>query len=400
MDKIENKELGLNFYSFSSKVNNAPVFKDMGNKEWIPYGSTNLYPNYLLEILNGSSDHNAIVKRKTDMAVGQGWVETSENESFLTNEFGKEDLDSIGFKIGYDLMLYGAFSYLITWSNDGKTIARITYIPLNKVRIAKEVEEKDNAEMFRRQEDGVDFYFISNDWANTRKANNKPELIQGFSQEFNDVKTQLVYVTEYRPSYEFYTVPDYISSIDWIELDNEIGNFHLNSVKNGFTPSMIINFNAGIPSAEEQKKLAKKIGEQYAGTNNASKVFITYSETPESKPDFVPVDLNDSDERFILLNQQITQKIITGHRANAVVVGVQTEGKLSSSSEVMEQEELFMANVIRQKQQIIENSFNKLTKINGLEKIKLVDLVEVRKEVESIIEEDNSNNEEIKEENE
>ena len=376
MAKTENKEMGVNFYSFSTKVNNTPVFSDTGRKEWISYGDNNLYPNYLIEILNGSSDHNAIIKRKTDMAVGQGWVENSNTENFIENPHGKEDLNIISYKVGYDLMVYGAFAYVITWANDGKTIARVTYMPLNKVRIAKDVVEKDNPEMYERQQAGVDFYYISNDWANTRKGDNKPEVIQGFSKEFNDVKTQLVYVTEYRPSYEYYTVPDYISGIDWIELDKEVANFHLSSVHNGFTPSMVINFAAGIPSAEEQRVLGRKIKEEYAGTDNASKIFITYSDTPEKRPEFIPINLNDSDERFILLNEQITQKIITAHRANSVVVGVATEGKLGSSSEVFEQESLFQRNVIAQKQGLIENSFNKLTKINGLDKIELVDVTD------------------------
>lgn len=379
MEKLENKELGVNFFSFSTKINNAPTFKDHGRKEWISYGEDNLYPNYLVELLNSSSDHNAIIKRKVDMAVGNGFVKTPELEKFLLNEYGKKDMDSIVYRLGYDLLLYGAFSYLVTWSNDGESIARVTYMPLSKVRIARDVEQKDDPERFKRQEAGVEFYYISEDWGNTRKSNNKPRLIQGFSEEFNDVKTQLVYVTEYRPSYEYYTLPDYISGIDWIELDKEVGNYHLNSVQNGFTPSMIISFNGGIPTAEEQEYIAKNIKKEYAGTDNASKVFITFSEGGDKKPDFTPVQLNDSDERFILLNEQISTKIMTAHRANPIVSGIQTAGKLGSTDEVFEQEELFMNNVIKQKQHIIENSFNKLTKINGLPNVELFDIVKERK---------------------
>lgn len=356
MKDKQNTQMGMpNFFGFSLATHNTPKFSESGTKQWINYGNDNLYPNFLVGLLDNSSKHNAIVKRKTDLTAGEGWIN---EEDLVANVNGKEDLNDIVYKNAYDLNLYGAFALIVTWSKDKKSIARIKFVSISKVRIAKEFDEK--TEEYKRQQEDVDFYYISEDWSNTRKAKNKPQLIQGYSEQFNDEATQLLYVKEYRPGVEFYSLPDYISSIDWIDLDKEIANFHLNSVNNGFTPSMIINFNQGTPTDEEQRSIVKKIKEKYSGTDNASNVFVTFSEGAESKPDFVPINLNDSDERFLLLETHIQSNIVTGHRIPPIIAGVQIEGKLGSSDEIKEQEQLFQSQIISAKQTLIERAYTKI----------------------------------------
>ena len=327
-----------------------------------------MYPNYLIGLMNGSSKHSAILKRKTDLTAGGGFINQNE---FIKNVNGSEDLNDIVYKNAFDLNIFGAFALIVTWSKDRESIARVQYVDVRKIRITKEIDEKLNKEMYDRQQNGVDYFFISEDWDNVRKQKNKPMLMQGYSKEYNkDFPTQLLYVKEYRPGTEYYTLPDYISTVDWIELDKEVSNFHLKSVQNGFTPSMIINFNQGIPEDEEQAIISNKIKTKYAGTDNASNVFITFSDGSDSKPDFIPITLNDSDERFLMLEEHIMQNITTGHRIPPVIAGVQVEGKLGSTAEIIENEAIFQSQVINSKQALIERAYNKLYN-NSVEKLKL-----------------------------
>jgi len=225
--------------------------------------------------------------------------------------------------------------------------------------------------MYKRQKDGVMFYYISADWAHPKKEKNIPVLIQGFSEKYKDEATQLIYEFEYRPSVDYYTYPDYIASVDWIELDKEIANFHLSSVHNGFTPSMIISFKGGIPSDEEMKLFNRKLQKDYGGSSNGSKVFTTFSESSETAPEFIPVNLNASDERFLQLEEQIQQNIIIAHGATPIVAGVAIAGKLGSSDEVIESEMVFQKNVIDAKQKMLERTFNMIAKINGVDPLEL-----------------------------
>ena len=365
MDNLKNQIMAFSL----DKQEPTPTFAE-SRADWIPYGDDNLYPDFLIELMNRSSKHNSLIKKKVNMSVGEGFVETAANSQFIQNVSGKEDLNEIVFKCGYDLNVYGGYAVAVTWSNDGKTIARISFVDYSKVRIAKVIE--DDSEVSRLQAKGVDFFYISSDWTQYRKEKHKPELIQGFSEEYKQNKTQLIFVTEYRAGVDYYTYPDFVSAVNWIQLDYEISNFHLSSVHNGFTPSMIMSLKGGVPTPEEQREFKKKLQKQYGGSDNASRVFVTFSESGETAPEFIPINLNASDERFLQLEEQIQQNIVIAHGATPIVAGVAVSGKLGSSDEVIESEQVFQKNVIDAKQKILTKNFNKIMLINGInEKIEL-----------------------------
>ena len=364
--KANNKNTKVNMVSAPAIEVEAPEFKTLNNKDYILYGKKNDFPDILKEMMNTSSLHSAILKKKSDMSAGLGFeATTSEQKNFINNFSGSETLDEIVYKNAYDLALYGGYCFLVTWSKDKKSIARVQYMDWSKVRKVKELE--DDSEVAVRQTEGVDFFQISADWTQERKEKYKPEIVQGFSTKYNDVATQLVYVPMYRPgSEDVYPLPDYQACSTYIALDTEIASWHLNSVKNGVTPSMMINM-IGVPSDEEMKQFQRKLEEQYAGSANSSKIILTLSEDEAQVPIITPLQLNDSDERYKDLAQQVKEQIIIGHRASSTVVGVATAGKLGTSSEVIEAEAMFQHNVIDQYQYLLESQYNRIMNLNGID---------------------------------
>ena len=364
--KANNKNTKVNMVSAPAIEVEAPEFKTLNNRDYILYGKKNDFPDILKEMMNTSSLHSAILKKKSDMSAGLGFeATTSEQKNFINNLNGSETLNEIAYKNAYDLALYGGFCFLVTWSKDKKSIARVQYMDWSKVRKVKELE--DDSEVAVRQTEGVDFFQISADWTQERKEKYKPEIVQGFSTKYNDVATQLVYVPMYRPgSEDVYPLPDYQACSTYIALDTEIASWHLNSVKNGFTPSMMINM-IGVPSDEEMKQFQRKLEEQYSGSANSSKIILTLSEDEAQVPIITPLTLNDSDERYKDLAQQVKEQIIIGHRASSTVVGVATAGKLGTSSEVIEAEAMFQHNVIDQYQYLLESQYNRIMNLNGIE---------------------------------
>ena len=386
---IESKNTKVSMIKAESQEVEAPEFKTVNNKDYVLYGVKNDFPTILKDMMNTSSLHSAILKKKADMSSGKGFETASlEQKNFVNNVNGSETLNEIVYKNAYDLALYGGYCFLATWSKDKKTIARIQYIDWSKVRKVKELE--DDSEVAIRQTEGVEFYQISSDWTQERKEKYKPEIIQGFSTKYNDVATQLVYVPMYRPgSEDVYPLPDYQACSTYIALDTEIASWHLNSVKNGFTPSMMINL-VGVPSDEEMKQFQRKLEDQYSGSANSSKVILTLSEDESQIPIITPLTLNDSDERYKDLANQVKEQIIIGHRASSTVVGVATAGKLGTSNEVIEAEAMFQHNVIDQYQYLLETHFNRLMNLNGidgeitLKQSTTFDLDEVEEEEETI----------------
>tara|TARA_R110001606_G_scaffold117801_6_gene247773 strand:+ start:590 stop:1768 length:1179 start_codon:yes stop_codon:yes gene_type:complete len=367
MNSKKTKEsVSIKMVSAEAKAIESPVFETKNNKDYILYGEGNNYPSVLLEMMNQSSLHNAILKKKAEMTAGQGFeIEDVEQKAFVSNINGSDTLDQIAYKNAYDLALYGGYCYLVTWSKDKKTIARLQYMDWSKVRKVKELD--DDSEMQKRQAEGVDFFMVTSDWTQERKEKYKPEVIQGFSTEYNDATTQLVYVPMYSPNSEdVYPLPDYQACSVYIAIDTEISSYHLNSCKNGFLPSMMINL-IGVPSDDEMKKFEKKMQENYAGSSNASKVLLTVSEDETQVPVVTPLMLNASDERYKDLSEQTKEQIIIGHRASNEVVGVAVAGKLGTSSEVIEAEAMFQHNVINGYQNLITKSYTRIMNLNGIE---------------------------------
>lgn len=365
MDKKKENNVA-EFMAFSmNREENTPVFVESKRDAHIPWGADNDYGSYLVGLMNSSSKHNSLLTKKVNMAVGAGFKEDAALAEFFLNISGSEDYNDIVFKMGWDLFLYGGFSLAVTWSKDKTKIVRGKFMPFDKIRVAKEDEE--NAPMMKKIAKGKSFYFYSGDWKQTKKEKYEPILMQSFNGAYDGEATELIYYTEYRAGVDYYTHPSYISTIDWIELDREIANFHLNSVHNGFTPSMIISFKNGIPNDEERKKTKKNLQKQYGGTDNASSVFVTFSDGTDNAPEFIPINLNASDERFIQLEEQIQANIIVGHGASPIVAGVAVAGKMGSSDEVIESEQVFQRNVIDKRQKAIERVFNSILATNGIE---------------------------------
>lgn len=383
MEEDKNIDGGINFFNFSMQSEQSvPVFKE-DKKAWVSWGEDNLYGDLLVDLINTSTKHNSLIKKKVSMTAGSGFEETEDNKDFLRNEHGADNMDTIAFKNAYDLMVYGGFAFAVTWDNGKKNVARKTYMDFSKIRLCKDLD--DGSEQAKMQADGVQFYWYSADWSNIRKAKNKPELLQGFSEKYKKNTTQLVWDVEYRPGCDYYTLPDYIGAMSWLQLDKEIATFHLSSVRNGFTPSMVISFKDGVPEDDEIRRFKKQLNNEYAGAENGSRAFVTFTAKGAEAPEFIPINLNASDERFLNLEEQIQQNIIVAHGATPQVAGVATAGKLGSASEVLEAEIIFQKNVIDPKQNILLNAYNRVARVSGvsedLELVKFNNVEELKTDV-------------------
>ena len=74
----------------------VPEFKEIKGRDIILYGENNLYPQYLIELVNRSSKHNAIISGKAQMIKGQGIeVSTDANLQAFVNNVNGESLNKV-----------------------------------------------------------------------------------------------------------------------------------------------------------------------------------------------------------------------------------------------------------------------------------------------------------------
>jgi hypothetical protein len=352
-------ETKKNFKVFTfNEAYQAPEYKYNKNRGFVEWGNKNVYPTYILDLYNnyGSTTHKSIINKKVKLISGQGLedVVSPELATFIKSNKLNQEIK----KATLDYELYNGFSFEIIWNNEGTSISSVKHIPYHKVRIGIESEEVP-----------FNHYWFSNDWSQYRKAEYEPELIRAFNSLVKQGK-QLYFYTEYNPACDgLYPIPGYSTTMNWVEMDYEISKFHLNQVKQGYSPSFILNFSTGIPTAEEQDLFYKEFKRSYSGTENSGKIILTYSEGQEGKPELIPIQLNDSDDRFLMLAEQIETNIVKGHEIPPQMI-ILTPGKLSSTDERKELSLEFQKDYISPRQTQIEDVLNDILVTFG-EEVKL-----------------------------
>jgi predicted transcriptional regulator len=329
----------LNFHD-----NKLPVFKENKAKGFVTFGADNLYPDFLIELFNKSPKHNAIVSAKASYVAGIGTEvfgsnteEIAKAEAKLKNINAYETYEELKAKVAYDAELFNGFAVEVIWNKAKTAPSEFYHIPFKNVRKGLEGD-----------------YVYCADW-----TDNKAEKIH--YQPYNPItreSKQIYYCQFYRPGQGEYPLPDYVGALKYIEVDTEISNYYLNSIKNGFTAQTHIQLFKGIPTPEEARATARRFKENYQGTDNAGGLIIQYNDPTEKESVINNLQPSDFDKQFDLLNKTVQQEIFVAHKVNSpMLFGVRVEGQLGGRSELIEAYEMFHHAYIEPRQQKIDDTF-------------------------------------------
>ena len=339
------------------------------NEGFVQYGDDNLFPQYLIDLYKSSATHNALCTSIAYMIFGDGVQADTLEARLKIEEWGLQDEIR---KACLDLKIQGGFALEVVYSIDRSTIAKVRHCPFENIR-SGEVNEDEN----------VEFYYYSKDWQDKKC---EPELVRAFAPDDSvEYPVQILYVKPFSPGSYYYPKPDYIGSIDYIELDKEIGKYHINNIKNGLAPSFSIHFKNGVPAQEERLKIRNDIERQLAGATNAGKFIVTYSDSPERKPDFEPFPLSDADKQYQFLSTEVSDKIMVGHRVvSSAMFGVKTAGQLGNTQELEVASELFDRQVIKPYQRVVKSALESIFNAAGTPTLVTVEEVPPMEPVEAL----------------
>lgn len=326
---------------------------------WVLYGEDNLFPQYLVSLFNGSSTHNALCVSISQLVMGEGFKAPESAEQLLAKWNAREEVA----RAVLDFKIQGGFAFEVQWSGDRSTISRVRHVPFECVRSGEyDVDER------------IRYYYYSTDWENYRNPEHAVQRIRSYHPDDRDEHpTQLLYVHPFSPGSMYYPKPDYIGSINYIELDRAISEYHINNIRNGLAPSFSIHFKNGVPAAEERERIRRDIELQLAGSRNAGKFIVTYSDEPDRKPDFEPFPVSDVDKQYEFLSTETTDKIMIGHRVvSPAMFGVKTEGQLGSTEELKVSSQLFDRQVVRPMQDAVLRALNRLLADAGADGVEFV----------------------------
>lgn len=346
--------------------NDLPVFREERYQDWIKYGSDNRFPDKLIDLVGKSALHGAIVSSKVSATKGLGLEYEGEpdpkTDAFLKEANDNETLNEVFAKATFDLVLFGGYALEVILSKDKKSIAQVNHIDFSKLRCTK--SDADN---------NINDYLYSKDWSRARQSEYAPKSIPAYTIGSKEPR-QLIYFKDYRPGLEYYPLPAYIGALSYIETDVEIANFHLSNIKNGMAPSVMINFPNGVPNEEERKIHKRDFERQFTGSDKAGKVIISYSDDKDRAPIVNPISVSQLDKQFNLLQTQVLDNILAGHKiVSPLLVGLRGGGGLgSNASEIESAFELYNNQVINPLKEQLLKSFNKIMIINGMQELDVI----------------------------
>jgi hypothetical protein len=326
-----------------------PVFKENKAKNYITYGTDNKYPQMLIDLYNSSPKHGALVSQKAQYIAGDKTEVIANNTEQLTIANDKlasinayESFDDVKAKIAADLELFDGFALEIIWNKAKTSIAEIYHLPFQNVRISL---------------DG--HYWYAEDW-NDRKV--EPIYYYCWNPSTRENK-QIYYFKMYKAGGGEYPTAPYQSALKYIEIDTEIANFHLNSIKSGFSAQTLLQLFKGVPTPEEMRQTIKRFKENFSGTDNAGSIIIQFNdpnETPSVVNNLAP---SDFDKQFDLLNQTVQQEILMAHRVTSpMLFGIKTESQLGGRTELIEAYEAFQTAYIEPRQNQMDRALTSIFK--------------------------------------
>jgi hypothetical protein len=333
----------------------SPKVSEQKSQKYVSYGDDNNYFQYLIDRYNGSPTNNAAINGISQLIFGEGLDATDSSK----NPDGYAKMKSLFRddcvqKLCNDLKLMGQCAIQVIYSKDRSQIAQIEHFPVETLRAEKCNEEGD-----------IEAYYYHSDWSKVKPQDDLKRIpAYGFSNE----AIEIYYVKPYRTGYYYYSPVDYQGGLQYSELEEEIANYHLNNIMNGLAPSMLINFNNGIPTEEERRIIETKVRDKFSGTSNAGKFILSFNDNETQGASIEPVQLSDAHSQYQFLSDESMRKIMVSHRiVSPMLLGIKDNTGLGNNAEELKTASNLMDNtVVRPFQNLLINCLDTILAYNEI----------------------------------
>jgi len=335
----------------------TPQVVEDNRKEWVAYGDDNNYFQYLIDRYNGSATNNAIINGMTELIYGKGLYATDASRkpdeyAMMKSLFSRTCMR----KVTFDLKAMGQAAFQVIYNKDKTKIVQVEHMPIETLRFEKMNEDGE-----------VTGYYYSKDWTKIRKKGYEPVRIPAFGYGEKSEGLEIYCIKPYRSGFYYYSPVDYQGGLPYAELEEEVANYHINNIKNGLSPSMLINFNNGVPTEEERELIERRIIQKFSGSSNSGKFILAFNDNKEMAASIEPVQLSDASEQYQFLADESMRKLMVAHRVTSpMLMGIKDNTGLGNNADELKTASLLFHNtVVRPIQELILDAIDDIMAING-----------------------------------
>lgn len=334
----------------------VPRIVEKQRNAWVEYGDDNNYFGELVGRYLGSPTNSRCINGISDMIYGRGLSATDSEEKPLMFAKMQALLQPKEVRrITNDLKMLGQAAVQVVYKNRKKEIAGLFHFPMETLRAEKAKDGKVKA-----------YYYHSN-WAKI-KPSERPKRIPTFKNGTRSQRIELYIIKPYKAGFYYYSPVDYQGCLQYASLEEEVSNYHLSNIQNGLQPSMLINFNNGIPNEETQEMIEGKIYDKFSGSSNAGRFILAFNDGSENQSDIQPINLPDAHAQYEFLAKESREKIMIGHGVvSPILLGIKDNTGFGNNAEELRTASILMDNmVIRPFQQMLLDSFKELLSYNNI----------------------------------
>ena len=374
MKDNENGRVAISFAAIDQYVErNIPSPKEtlLTGKDRVLWGENNLYPEFLLELSKTVPSLRSVIGGTVDFIVGDDLQirQLGNNEANLMNTRGDTIRAQVA-AIARDYEIYGGFALQVIRAKDG-SVAEIYYCDMRYLRSNKKNTVFYYSEKWAQRSQKIVTYpaffpYTKESWA--RLEDNQKERAY----------SSILFVKA--DGSQVYPFPVYGAAIKACETERCIDDYHLNAINNGFTGSMFVNFNNGIPSDQMKEEIEADFTEKFSGHQNAGRIGFSWNPNKDAAVTFTEMKTEDFGEKYKALATHVRQQIFTAFRANPNLFGIPTESLGFSQEEYESAFRLYNRTMVRPVQRIICDAYDRIYGEPGVLTIKPFTMEETKTE--------------------
>ena len=330
----------------------APQIVESKQKEWVTFGDNNSYFQFLIDRYRKSTTNMSIINNVTRLMYGKGLgvIDASRKPSEYAQVMAIFNKNCLR-KLCFDLKTLGQCVIQVHYSDDHKKILKAFHMDMNLVAMEKCDEYGQ-----------INGYYYSDNWSDIKKFPPKRYSAFGTSKE----KVEILCVKPYAVGMKYFATPDYVAGTAYALLEEEVSDYLINEVQNGFSGTKVVNFNNGQPDIETQNLLQSQIKNKLTGSKG-QRVIVGFNNNKETATTVDDIPLNDAPDHYQFLATECEKKIMVSHSiTSGLLLGLgSANGFGSNADELKNAFVLFDNMVIRPLQQLLLDGLEQILNYNG-----------------------------------
>ena len=342
-----------NFHVINLAKYEPPQVVESKREDWVTYGESNSYFNFLIDRYKNSTTNNAIINNISRLIYGRGLFALDANRK--PNEYAQMmtlfNQDCLR-KLCFELKALGQCAIQVHYDKSHTKILKTYHIPVQL--LAPEKCNKDG---------DIEAYYYSDNWEDIKKF--PPKRISAFG--FSNDEIEILYIQPYSLGMKYFSYVDYQGALSYALLEEEVSNYLINEVQNSFSGTKIVNFSNGIPTPEMQDEISQQVLGKLTGSKGR-KVIVSFNDNVENKTTVEDIPLNDAPEHYTYLSEECLRKIMLGHNVTSpLLFGIASGNGFSSNADELKNSSILFDNmVIKPFQDLLIASLDRILAFNGI----------------------------------